>query len=74
MGHYFLYAAIGHLGAAIATGGQSATPFVTVALAAVFLGESLSPGQWIAGVTIVFGATLLVSNQYVIQADETPGL
>lgn len=69
LGHVFLYSAIQHLGAAITTGAQSATPFVTAALAFTFIGERLSAWQWAAGLTIVVGALVLISSQSAIQSD-----
>jgi drug/metabolite transporter (DMT)-like permease len=67
LGHFFLYTAIQRLGAAITTGAQSATPFVTAALAFWFLGEKMTQWQWLAGVTIVLGAAILISNERVIR-------
>lgn len=67
MGHFFLYTAVGRLGASITTGVQSVTPFITVALAAAFLGETLTGWEWLAGITMVMGALILFANQHVIK-------
>lgn len=66
MGHFFLYTAVQRLGAALPACVGSVTPFLTVALAFVFLGESLTGLQWAAGVTLVLGAVVLLSNQQMV--------
>jgi drug/metabolite transporter (DMT)-like permease len=74
MGHFFLYAAIQRVGAAITAGVQSVTPFLTVGIAFIFLGESLTMTQWGAGIMMVAGAAVLLSAQHVIgeNRNETP--
>lgn len=67
-GHFFLYAALGRLGAAITSGVQAITPLVTVALAIIFLGESMTASQWVAGIAMVIGAVVLLRTQQVVVA------
>jgi drug/metabolite transporter (DMT)-like permease len=66
MGHFFLYTAVQRLGAAVTSGVQSITPFLTVAMAFVFLGESMTTAKWVAGIVIVAGAAVLLSAQQVV--------
>ena len=40
LGHHFLYSAVTRLGAAVTSGAQTLAPFLTILLAATFLGES----------------------------------
>lgn len=68
LGHLFLYVGVGRLGAAITSGVQAVTPLVTVTLAIVFLGESLSAPQWVAGMAMVVGAVVLLRTQQVVLA------
>ena len=70
MGHFFLYVAIKRVGAAITSGVQSVTPFLTVGIAYVFLGESMTTTKWVAGITMVAGAAILLSAQHVIGQDD----
>jgi drug/metabolite transporter (DMT)-like permease len=69
LGHVFLYASVKRLGAAITSGAQTLTPFVTAALAWAILGESLSAVGWCGGVGMVVGATVLLmaQNQLVLK-------
>ena len=60
LGHIFMYSAVRVLGATISSAIQSLTPFVTAASAFWVLGEVMTPVQWLAGTTLVVGATLLV--------------
>lgn len=64
LGHYFLYAAVPRLGAAITSAAQTLTPFVTMVLAVWFLGESLTTLEWEAGLAMVAGAAVLLWAQY----------
>jgi len=66
LGHFFLYTAVQRLGAAVTSGVQSITPFFTVAMAYLFLGESMTTTKWIAGIVIVVGAAVLLSAQQII--------
>jgi drug/metabolite transporter (DMT)-like permease len=66
LGHFFLYTAVQRLGAAVTAGVQSITPFVTVAIAYLLLGESMTTATWIAGIVIVAGAVALLSAQQVM--------
>lgn len=59
--HTLYYTAIARLGASIASVGELLGPFVTLALAHVVLGESLSPPEYAAGMTMVLGGGLLVA-------------
>jgi drug/metabolite transporter (DMT)-like permease len=63
MGHVFLYVAVQRFGATIATGVQTAQPFVTVIVAFLAHGETLNVGQWCAGVGMIFGAVALLISQ-----------
>jgi drug/metabolite transporter (DMT)-like permease len=63
LGHYFLYSAVTRLGAAVTSGAQTLAPFLTILLAAWFLGESMSSLEWCAGLTMVGGAALLLFAQ-----------
>jgi drug/metabolite transporter (DMT)-like permease len=71
LGHLFLYAAVQRVGAAITSGVQSVTPFLTVAMAWTFLGESMTPWKWVAGIVMVVGAVVLLSAQHVIHREPT---
>lgn len=66
MGHFFLFTAVQRLGAALPACVGSVTPFLTVALAFTFLGESLTAIQWVAGGTMVLGAVVLLGNQQMV--------
>jgi drug/metabolite transporter (DMT)-like permease len=66
LGHSFLYAAVKRLGAAISSGSLTGTPFVTILLAMVILGETLTPVEWSAGVAMVAGAVFLLRSQVVL--------
>jgi drug/metabolite transporter (DMT)-like permease len=68
-GHLFLYAAVGRLGAAIPAGVGALTPLVTAALAFLFLGESLTTVQWMAGIAMMIGAIVLLRTQQVVVGD-----
>jgi len=64
LGHYFLYAAVPRLGAAVTSAAQTLTPFVTMVLAVWFLSESLTRLEWSAGMMMVVGAAILLWAQY----------
>jgi drug/metabolite transporter (DMT)-like permease len=64
LGHYFLYAAVPRLGAAVTSAAQTLTPFATLVLAVWFLGESLTRLEWSAGLMMVAGAAILLWAQY----------
>lgn len=61
VGHSCLYTAVNRLGTSISSAGQSGTPFVTVAFAYFFLGESLTGAQWSGGLAIVAGVIVLLT-------------
>jgi drug/metabolite transporter (DMT)-like permease len=68
-GHFFLYMAVQRLGAALPAGVGALTPFLTVALASLFLKESLTGTHWAAGIAMVIGTIVLLSaQQTVVQA------
>jgi drug/metabolite transporter (DMT)-like permease len=66
LGHSFLYAAVKRLGAAISSGLLTGTPFVTIVLAMLVLGERLTVMEWSAGVAMVAGAVFLLRSQVVL--------
>jgi drug/metabolite transporter (DMT)-like permease len=68
LGHYFLYAAVPRLGAAITSATQTLTPFVTMVLAAWFLDESMNRLEWLAGLMMVVGAAILLWAHYRVVA------
>jgi len=69
LGHVFLYGAIAHYGASIATAAQTVTPFVTVVLAWRFIGEQMAVAQWPAGLAIVVGTILLMRSRQRLEAE-----
>lgn len=71
-GHMFLYTAIHRLGATITTSVQNLTPFFTAILASLLLGERLTLFQWLGGVAMVMGATLLLTTQRHISMGSGP--
>jgi drug/metabolite transporter (DMT)-like permease len=66
LGHLLLYVSVQRLGAALTTSCQSLTPFLTAVLAFVFLGERMTPRQWMSGVVIIIGALILLSVKNTI--------
>lgn len=68
LGHSFLYAAVKRLGAAVSSGLLTGTPFITILLAALILGETMTALQWIAGIAMVAGAVFLLRSQVVLAA------
>lgn len=73
LGHIFLYTGVRRVGASTSSGVQTAGPFVTVVLAMVFLGEKMSPGEWLSGLLMIAGASLLFMAQRELHepADQT---
>jgi len=63
LGHFFLYAAVSRLGAAVTSGAQTLTPFPTMLLAGWFLHERMTGLEWISGLTMVAGAAVLLVAQ-----------
>jgi drug/metabolite transporter (DMT)-like permease len=63
LGHLFLYGAVTRVGATVTSGAQTLTPFPTMLLAAWFLHETMTQPEWIAGLTMVVGAALLLVAQ-----------
>ena len=71
-GHCLFYLGVVNLGPSLTNGCHLVSPFVTLALAAVFLGERLTMPQALAGLTIVAGAaTLLSAKATVVPAADT---
>ncbi len=66
LGHYFLYSAVSRLGAAVTSGAQTLTPFLTMLLATLFLHETMSLLEWCAGLTMVAGAAVLLYAQNLL--------
>jgi drug/metabolite transporter (DMT)-like permease len=66
LGHALMYKAVQRLGAAIPSAVGTLTPMVTVALAAVFLGESLTAVEWAGGLAMLVGAMVLLGEQEVV--------
>lgn len=63
LGHFFLYSAVSRLGAAVTSGAQTLIPFPTMLLAYLILGESMTGLEWVAGLTMVVGAAVLLVAQ-----------
>jgi drug/metabolite transporter (DMT)-like permease len=63
LGHILLYTGIRRIGTTIASGVQSITPFVTAALGALFLSETMTGLEWTAGITVVIGGLILLTAQ-----------
>lgn len=73
MGHVFLYSAIKRLGAAITSGAQTLTPFVTAVLASTFLAESMSILGWSGGTAMMAGALfMLMAQSRIVSQQKTP--
>jgi drug/metabolite transporter (DMT)-like permease len=66
MGHALMYTSVHRLGAAIPSAVGTLTPLVTVALAAFFLGESLTAIEWAGGLAMVVGALVLLGEQEIV--------
>ncbi len=66
LGHHFLYSAVTRLGAAVTSGAQTLAPFLTMLLAATFLGERMSPLEWCGGVMMIVGAAQLLYAQNLL--------
>ncbi len=75
-GHVLLYQAIRYLGPVVANGVQVISPFITYGVAAVCLGERLTPMEWVGGwVLVVSGIMLVVARMQVerdLSACQTP--
>ncbi len=68
--HVLLYSAIHNLGPVVANGALMVTPFVTLVLSVLFLGEALSGGQFAGGLLLVTGGGMLVWSNSRIAARE----
>ena len=58
-GHLSLSYALGHLPASLVAPTMIAQPVLTALMAFPLLGESLRPGQWIGGISVLAGITLV---------------
>ena len=63
LAHVFLYAAMQRLGASISQMARLVLPFITMFIAWLALGETLSPLQWTAGAGMVAGGAIILSSQ-----------
>jgi drug/metabolite transporter (DMT)-like permease len=61
--HVFYYVALLRLGASLATSMHLVGPFVTLAAASIFLGESMGAFEWGAGLVLIAGGGLLLAAQ-----------
>ena len=73
-GHVLLYRGIHGLGPVTTSGITMVYPFVTFAVAAVFLGESLTGVQWLGGLAIVAGGLMLVKAKAQVLGGESTGV
>jgi drug/metabolite transporter (DMT)-like permease len=64
--HTLMYTSVLRLGTSLSASVQNLTPFVTVVLALLFLGESLSGMQWIGGLAIVIGVLWLLKSHAIL--------
>ncbi|MHB8969411.1 MAG: DMT family transporter [Pirellulaceae bacterium] len=71
LGHYFLYAAVPRLGAAVTSAAQTLTPFVTMVLATWLLHESMNRLEWSAGLMMMLGAAILLWAHYRVVTGRT---
>lgn len=72
LGHAFLYTAVNRIGPSISSSVTTIAPFITAAVAYVFLKEELTPAQWGAGIAIVAGVVLLLSIKRSDSATKEP--
>ena len=63
LAHVFLYAAMQRLGASISQMARLVLPFLTMFIAWLALGETLSTVEWMAGVGMVGGGAVILSSQ-----------
>lgn len=71
LGHVLYYFAVQRIGAAIPTAVNLVSPFVTLVLAHLLLGEEMGTVQWLAGVAMVVGGGFLFSAQRTMSASAT---
>jgi drug/metabolite transporter (DMT)-like permease len=62
LAHVLMFYVLGHLGAIIESGAEMATPFLTFCGAALIFREHLSALQWIGGIGVIAGCTLMLSS------------
>ena len=63
LAHILLYTGIRRIGATIASGAQSITPFFTAVLGGLFLSETMTGFEWTAGIAVVVGGMILLTAQ-----------
>lgn len=73
LAHVLLYTAIQRVGASISTAIGLVTPFVTVLLGHVILGERLGGTQWAAGIAMVAGGAFVLSSPVRLLRAGLPG-
>lgn len=64
LSHVLFYRAILIMGPIASEGGMLLIPFQTAILAHFFLGETLSPLQWAAGLLLILGCALLIRAKF----------
>ena len=70
LGHTFFYQAIHALGPVTSEGGLLFIPFLTAALASVFLGERMSHLQWTGGLILISGSIFLLAAKMHIHGQQ----
>lgn len=64
--HVLYYRALRVTGPIAGESGMLLLPFLTAHLAHLFLGETLLPGQWLSGLLLLLGCTLLLLSRYLL--------
>ncbi len=64
-GHLSLSFALGHLPASLVAPTMIAQPVMTAIMAIPLLGETLHPGQWIGGISVLAGIILVHNGRYL---------
>ena len=70
--HGLFYAAVQRIGVAISSLTLAATPFVSIIVSHLALGERFSPGQWIGGLILIAGSTLALWSQQRLPPPPVP--
>ncbi len=70
-GHVLLYQAIQYFGPVVASGVQIIAPFITYGVAAVCLGERMTPSEWGGGLLLVASGVMLVVARVQVDRDVT---
>ncbi len=68
-GHVLLYQAIQYFGPVVASGVQIIAPFITYGVAAVCLGERMTPAEWGGGLLLVTSGVMLVVARVQVDQD-----